>query len=50
MNLFREAADIKTSDQLNLPTPMSAVFVLNAPCGGFRLPGNTWVTVCCTVS
>ena len=28
---------------------MSAVFVLNAPCGGFCLTGNTWVTVCCTV-
>lgn len=28
---------------------MSAVFVLNAPCDGFRLTGNTWVTVCCTV-
>ena len=28
---------------------MSAVFVLNVPCGGFCLTGNTWVTVCCTV-
>ena len=28
---------------------MSAVFVLNAPCGGFCLTGNAWVTVCCTV-